>query len=72
MTDPSSAAVVEVTSVKTTVKKKIIKRIAKKMVSGLESSDGVPGTNKDADGNEIKAVQAVHETKNTEMQVADD
>ncbi|KAK7842460.1 hypothetical protein CFP56_013705 [Quercus suber] len=41
------------------------------MVSGLESSDGVPGTKKDADGNEIKTVQAVHETKNTEMQVAD-
>ncbi|KAL0003841.1 hypothetical protein SO802_011402 [Lithocarpus litseifolius] len=69
--DPSSAAVVEGTSVKTTVKKKIIKRIAKKMVSGLESSDGVLGSKKDADGNEIKAVPAVHETKNTEMQVAD-
>ena len=69
--DPSSAAVVEGTSVKTTVKKKIIKRIAKKKVSVLESSDGVPGTKKDADWDEIKVVQPEHETKNTERQAAD-
>nr|POE59568.1 hypothetical protein CFP56_15772 [Quercus suber] len=39
--------------------------------AAVVGSDGVPGTKKDADGNEIKTVQAVHETKNTEMQVAD-
>ena len=37
----------------------------------MESSDGVSGTKKDADGDEIKVVQAVHETKNTERQPAD-
>jgi hypothetical protein len=70
--DPSSTAVVEGgTSVKTTVKKKIIKRVAKRKVTGLESSDGASGTKKDADGDEIKAVQAVHETENMERQAAE-
>lgn len=64
--DLSSAAVLQGTSVKKTVKRKIIKRVAKKKVAVVQSGGAVADKFKDADGDEIK----VDETEIMEGQAA--
>ncbi|XP_062111555.1 protein SHORT ROOT IN SALT MEDIUM 1 [Humulus lupulus] len=68
--DPNSAAAVQDTSVKT-VKKKIIKRVPKRKIATVQSNDGVSGTQKEGDGNEKAAAEAVDGTQGAGKQNAD-
>ncbi|GKU99539.1 hypothetical protein SLEP1_g12374 [Rubroshorea leprosula] len=61
--DPSSSVAAKKVGGKTTIKKKIIKRVPKRKVTATQASDGVD-TNKDGDKDEVKVGQDGNETEN--------
>ncbi|RVW32034.1 hypothetical protein CK203_097412 [Vitis vinifera] len=66
--DPSIAASVQGTGVKTTIKKKIIKRIPKRKVTGVGTNIASAESKKDDDNDEKKVVQQGTETKDVSEQ----
>ena len=62
--DPSVAVSVQGTGVRTTIKKKIIKRIPKRKVTGVGANTGSAESQKDGDSEEKKVVQLGTKNKN--------
>lgn len=70
-TDPSGAAVIQDTGAKTTVKKKIIKRVPKRKVAGVEATNGVANVKIDGGSIQTSVVQVGAGTENLKTQMSD-
>ncbi|GMP92431.1 hypothetical protein CsSME_00042660 [Camellia sinensis var. sinensis] len=68
--DLSNAAVVQDAAVKTTTKKKVVKRVPKRKVTGAEANEGVSDSKKDDDKDGKKVGQAGNEAKTLGDQTA--
>lgn len=68
---PSGGAVMQDTSTKTIIRKKIIKRVPKRKVAGGEATNGVSNVKKDGGSIETNVVQVGDATENTKNQTAD-